>query len=482
MFLKISRNFKKTFSIFAFSLLIFAIAATALAVDYQPLVSIPGINAGASLKDYLSGLYNFLISIVGILAMGVIIYGGMRYIVSAGNPAAMEDAKETIMSAVYGLALALGSWLIINVVNPDILVLKNPGVGLPVGTYAAKESSTLRCFDNPGNPDVYDPNEGTQANPCTCLDGTPQYSTKTRASITLNVSPASVSIGGTVTASGKLTDASGAGIGGKSINIIVSNAAVNGSGLIPSAGGLLDWLGLGTTITTDSGGNFSIPLGPSRCVATEQWQAVFQGDTTYLPTGSGIVSVTTNSPGTSCAQGDYPGKTVATFMSPSTCQNLCSNKNAAYDGMFHCLAPKLGVGRTAEDALSGMIQTIDNPPATTNEPIFFDATSNTKTGFPIGEIDVGYVPGWIDWLTGSSYNYQCALNGGCAGSSVTTCDPQSGDKLWPPPYNATGKKEGKFTHIYSNAGTYPVILKIGVKMPDGTCQFKTESNVIIKVQ
>jgi hypothetical protein len=34
--------------------------------------------------------------------MAMIVYGGMRYVVSAGNQAAMEDAKGVIWSAVYG--------------------------------------------------------------------------------------------------------------------------------------------------------------------------------------------------------------------------------------------------------------------------------------------------------------------------------------------------------------------------------------------
>ncbi len=418
--------------------------------------------------------------------MAVIVYGGMRYVVSAGNPAAMEDAKEAIWAAVYGLALALGSWLIINIVNPDILVLKNPGVEKAGQKYGYNQPETQKCFVNPGNINTYNPADGTESNKCKCLDGTTQYSTKPKASLTLNVTPGSVSIGGSVTASGKLTDAkTGTGIAGKSITIIVSNAALNTSGSIPSTGGLLSWLGLGTAITTGSDGNFSIDLGPSACVASEQWQAVFNGDSAYLPTGSSIISVTTNPPGTACTQDRYPNKSAAIFMSPNTCQNLCSNKNAANDSQFHCLLPKLGVGRTADDAISGR-QTIDNPPATTNEPIFFDATSNTKTGFPIGEIDVSYAPGWSDWLTGITYNYKCALNGGCSGSSgstgVTTCDPPSEDKLWQSPYNTSGTKEGKFIHTYSSANTYPVKLKIGVRKLDGSCEFKEESNVIIKVQ
>jgi len=481
MFLKDLSGKRKIFFIFAALFLTFLFVSPALADStnyYKPLVQIPGMPTGdVSLTQYLSTLYNFLISIVGILAMAVIIYGGMRYMISAGNPAAMEDAKETIMSAVYGLALALGSWLVINVVNPDILVLKNPGVGLPGGGYAYKESSTLRCFDNPGNPDVYDPGEGTQSNPCTCLDGTSQYSTKTRTSITLNVAPSSVSVGGTVTASGTLTDASGAKLGGKSISIIVSNPAVNGSGLIPSTGGLLSWLGLGITITTDINGNFSVPLGPSHCVATEQWQAVFWGDTAYLPTGSGIVSVTTNQPGTSCTQGDYPGKTAATFMSPGTCQNLCSNKNAAYDGLYHCLLPKLGVGKSADDASSGN-QRIDSAPAKVGEPVYFDAITNTRHTLPIGKIEIDLQPNIADWLLGSTYEYTCIIDPACG--TVGGCDPSTianGGK-WDPP------TPGKLTYKYTTASTYPVALRISLKDPStGNCDIRAEDkNAIIKIE
>jgi len=69
------------------------------------------------------------------------------------------------MSAVYGLALALGSWLIINVVNPDILVLKPPGVGLPGGKYVYDPGpANLACANSTGN--------GTTQAPCKCADGT----------------------------------------------------------------------------------------------------------------------------------------------------------------------------------------------------------------------------------------------------------------------------------------------------------------------
>lgn len=95
---------------------------------YQPLVPIPGLPAeGVTISSYLVGLYNFLLSIVGIVAVMMLILGGMRYISSAGNASATQDAKDMIQSAVLGLFLALFSWVIISTINPDLLYIRQPG-------------------------------------------------------------------------------------------------------------------------------------------------------------------------------------------------------------------------------------------------------------------------------------------------------------------------------------------------------------------
>jgi ABC-type nickel/cobalt efflux system permease component RcnA len=68
-----------------------------------------------------SGIFIWAVGIGAILAVGVIIYGGVLYIISAGNPATQKEAKEWIKAAIYGLLLLLGAWLILNTINPTIL-------------------------------------------------------------------------------------------------------------------------------------------------------------------------------------------------------------------------------------------------------------------------------------------------------------------------------------------------------------------------
>ncbi|MBU3964784.1 hypothetical protein KKG29_01495 [Patescibacteria group bacterium] len=85
MALKISFAVNKFFLALAvFGFLALAASALAASGDYVPLVKIPGINPNVGLTAYLSGLYSFLISVVSIFALVMIVYGGMRYITSAG--------------------------------------------------------------------------------------------------------------------------------------------------------------------------------------------------------------------------------------------------------------------------------------------------------------------------------------------------------------------------------------------------------------
>lgn len=131
--------------------LIFALPA--YAAPYTPLVQIPGLGNEVTISSYLIGMYNFLLSIVGIVAVLMLILGGMRYISAAGNSSAIGDAKSMIESAIFGLLLALVSWLFVSTINPDILYLNNPDMPKPeiglfqCGTYDIA-SKVCTCPDN----------------------------------------------------------------------------------------------------------------------------------------------------------------------------------------------------------------------------------------------------------------------------------------------------------------------------------------------
>ncbi len=92
---------KKTALIMAGFIFAVAIASAnyaGAAVEWTPMVRIPGLppTGTVNLSMYLIGLYNFMLSIVGIVAVVMLIIGGMRYITAVGNPTAISDAKDII--------------------------------------------------------------------------------------------------------------------------------------------------------------------------------------------------------------------------------------------------------------------------------------------------------------------------------------------------------------------------------------------------
>ncbi|MFA7169325.1 MAG: pilin [Candidatus Paceibacterota bacterium] len=117
------------------------------AAGYEPLVHIPGLPEGGviDISAYLIGIYNFLLSIVGIVAVIMLIIGGMRYITAAGNSGAVTSAKDTIWSALSGLMLALLSWVIVSTINPDVLYLRQPGAALE-NTDISTTNSIDQCW------------------------------------------------------------------------------------------------------------------------------------------------------------------------------------------------------------------------------------------------------------------------------------------------------------------------------------------------
>ena len=59
---------------------------------------------------------NTVLFAVGIISVVMLIYGGLRYIISGGDSKKVTDAKNTIMYAIIGLIIAILSYAIVNFV------------------------------------------------------------------------------------------------------------------------------------------------------------------------------------------------------------------------------------------------------------------------------------------------------------------------------------------------------------------------------
>lgn len=59
---------------------------------------------------------NTILYAVGIISVVMLIYGGLRYVISGGDSKKVTDAKNTIMYAIIGLIIAILSYAIVNFV------------------------------------------------------------------------------------------------------------------------------------------------------------------------------------------------------------------------------------------------------------------------------------------------------------------------------------------------------------------------------
>jgi hypothetical protein len=69
-----------------------------------------------NLMEVLAGLIKSLFSILGILLLLVILYGGFLYMISGGADEKVDTAKKTILNGVIGIVIILLSFSLVNFV------------------------------------------------------------------------------------------------------------------------------------------------------------------------------------------------------------------------------------------------------------------------------------------------------------------------------------------------------------------------------
>ena len=118
------------FFIFTAAIICFFSSPLFVSAVTQISLNIPGTNNASVLGSgaFVANFYQFALMIGGILAFGVIVYGGVRYMASAGNPSGRSDAKEWIEAALLGLLLLVGAYFVLNVINPQLTTLALPAL------------------------------------------------------------------------------------------------------------------------------------------------------------------------------------------------------------------------------------------------------------------------------------------------------------------------------------------------------------------
>ena len=121
------KHMKKAFLLLVLLFLPLSVSA-ALNLTYPQFPGAPNINdpAQQTLTGIVAWLYVFIVGISGLAAFVMIVWGGIQWMTSQGNPTATNEAKDKIQKALLGLLLVLSSFLILQIINPELTLLKPP--------------------------------------------------------------------------------------------------------------------------------------------------------------------------------------------------------------------------------------------------------------------------------------------------------------------------------------------------------------------
>lgn len=151
-------------------------------INFTPQVGIPdsefiteepvavggtGINAKGEtvvrsdlLAKYINAFYKWGLSIVAVIAVMVLMAGGLMWIVSGGESGTVNKAKDMIFGSLTGMALLVGAWFFLNTINPqltqlpalEMVIINKTSLGCCQYSDVAKMESDTDCKKNGGTP------------------------------------------------------------------------------------------------------------------------------------------------------------------------------------------------------------------------------------------------------------------------------------------------------------------------------------------
>lgn len=121
---------------------------------YKLLEGVPFIADACSeisFPEYVSKLYIFAISTIGVAALLMITIGSGYYLVSAGNASTAQLGKTLIKDALLGVLIAFISYLLLYTLNPDILSGRLNMDKMKIDTGKKEVSESENGSDNDGD-------------------------------------------------------------------------------------------------------------------------------------------------------------------------------------------------------------------------------------------------------------------------------------------------------------------------------------------
>ena len=88
------------------------------------MINVNGNLAGGNgndLSNAVIGIINGIVAVLGLVAVIVIIIGGVNYMTSSGDAGKVKKAKDTILYGVIGLVICVLAFAIVNFIIANII-------------------------------------------------------------------------------------------------------------------------------------------------------------------------------------------------------------------------------------------------------------------------------------------------------------------------------------------------------------------------
>lgn len=103
-------------------------------VQFTPQIGIPNSSfesdkavevTGVTFGEWIAAVYIFLSGVMGVLAAVMVLWGGIKWLTASGNVGRVQDAKQTIYSAIIALLLTFGAYTLLNTINPELVKIRD---------------------------------------------------------------------------------------------------------------------------------------------------------------------------------------------------------------------------------------------------------------------------------------------------------------------------------------------------------------------
>lgn len=97
---------------------------TKMETNWPPSPAGMSLSTSSTLTNLIQYAYEWVFALAGLAFFISLIYAGIQYLSSMGDPAKTKSAMDRIKNAFIGIILLLSSWLILNTINPDLTSFK----------------------------------------------------------------------------------------------------------------------------------------------------------------------------------------------------------------------------------------------------------------------------------------------------------------------------------------------------------------------